>query len=329
MIRSTLIFALAVVATHNAHAQDAELPVRMNHIQVVATHNSYHLKPEEPLFSQVKQAYPDAKEWDYSHPPLDVQLDRGVRSFELDAYHDPEGTRVLHVPQFDKNSTCPTIVECLTRVRDWSKAHPNHVPIITLIELKDEQYDMIQEPILPFSEDAINQLDDEIREVFSEDHLLTPDDVRVVNKTLSKSLTEIGWPLLEDVRGKVMFVLHARGLHAEYYTLNSPNLEGRAMFLESVEDEPWASVFIRNNPTDDSIPRLVEQGYIVRTRADSGIPEGGDPERRDAALSSGAHIVTTDFPPGGEADYAVELPGGGPARCNPVNAPEGCDAIAE
>lgn len=29
--------------------------------------------------------------WQYSHPPLTTQLDGGVRSFELDAYWDPQG----------------------------------------------------------------------------------------------------------------------------------------------------------------------------------------------------------------------------------------------
>lgn len=54
------------------------------------------------------------------------------------------------------------------------------------------------------------------------------------------------------------------------------------------------------DPHDDTIGKLVREGYIVRTRADSGLRQGAenDTARRDAALASGAHIVSTDFPPG-------------------------------
>jgi calcium-dependent phosphoinositide phospholipase C len=45
----------------------------------------------------------------------------------------------------------------------------------------------------------------------------------------------------------------------------------------------------------------------------------------DAALRSGAHVVSTDFPEVGisaryGSDFVARLPEGGPARCNPVNA---------
>jgi len=48
-----------------------------------------------------------------------------------------------------------------------------------------------------------------------------------------------------------------------------------------------------------------------------------------AALRSGAHVVSTDFPEVGmsaryDSSFVARLPEGGPARCNPVNAPRGC-----
>jgi len=56
---------------------------------------------------------------------------------------------------------------------------------------------------------------------------------------------------------------------------------------------------------------------------------GNDTSMLDAALASGAQLISTDFPQIGmsaryDSDYVAELPGGGPARCNPVNAPPGC-----
>ncbi|MCA9450350.1 MAG: hypothetical protein KC931_24720, partial [Candidatus Omnitrophica bacterium] len=113
--------------------------LRLNQIQVIGTHNSYHLRPQEPLFSQVKAVYPSAKDWDYSHLPLEEQLANGVRSFELDLYHTPTGFQVFHVPEYDKESTCPLFLDCLEGVRRWSEENPTHVPISFLLELKEEE----------------------------------------------------------------------------------------------------------------------------------------------------------------------------------------------
>ena len=51
-------------------------------------------------------------------------------------------------------------------------------------------------------------------------------------------------------------------------------------------------------------------GFFIRTRADAGlnVAAPGQPARRDAALASGAHILSTDFPAGephAELGYVV------------------------
>ena len=78
----TRVIVVAVVCLSAVAARTEGL--RLHEIQVIGSHNSYHVRPAEPGFSLAKQAYPEAAAWDYSHAPLDVQLDRGVRSFELD-----------------------------------------------------------------------------------------------------------------------------------------------------------------------------------------------------------------------------------------------------
>ena len=80
----------------------------------------------------------------------------------------------------------------------------------------------------------------------------------------------------------------------------------------------------------DRIRTLVEAGYLVRTRTDTpGVDApANDTSRRDAALASGAQYLSTDYyvmDPALGNDYVVDLPGDGPARCNPVNAPSACD----
>jgi len=80
----------------------------------------------------------------------------------------------------------------------------------------------------------------------------------------------------------------------------------------------------------DTIANMVTRGFIVRTMADGGTVQArsGDTTSRDAALASGAQIVSTDYyrpdPRGNKAgsgwtNYEVRLPGGGPARTNPIN----------
>jgi len=94
-----------------------------------------------------------------------------------------------------------------------------------------------------------------------------------------------------------------------------------------------------NDPLADPtlIPTLVAEGYIVRTRADAGLGAGrtGDTTMREAALSSGAQYVSTDFSDPTtvvsidptrpfDPSYEVDLPEGGAARCNPVSGPHFC-----
>ena len=79
-----------------------------------------------------------------------------------------------------------------------------------------------------------------------------------------------------------------------------------------------------------AIADLARSGYLVRTMADGGTvqPRTGDEPSRNAALASGAQIVSTDYyrphprggmPGSGWTNYRVQLGGGGPARRNPIN----------
>ena len=83
-----------------------------------------------------------------------------------------------------------------------------------------------------------------------------------------------------------------------------------------------------DDPNEARIQQLVKEGFIVRTRADADLVEAraNDVTRRDLALRSGAQIVSTDFEVAVPAigDYVVQIPGGTPARCDPVNAPKNC-----
>mgnify|MGYP001317294336 FL=1 len=102
------------------------------------------------------------------------------------------GLKVLHVQDIDFRSTCPTLVACLTQVRDWSQAHPDHVPILILIEAKDNVpsnpggIEFVQPVAIDGAQ--LRALDAEIRSVFASAHLITPDDVRGPHATLNEAI---------------------------------------------------------------------------------------------------------------------------------------------
>jgi hypothetical protein len=81
--------------------------------------------------------------------------------------------------------------------------------------------------------------------------------------------------------------------------------------------------------TPDEISSLVRKGYLVRTRTDSDTKQArtNDTTRREAALASGAQLLSTDYPasePASWTGYSVSLPDNLVARCNPVNKPTPC-----
>jgi hypothetical protein len=315
------IVALLVAGTLARAAGDpaATEELRINQLQFIGTHNSYHVRdPNKP-----NKNFPD---WSYSHAPLDAELDRGVRSFELDLQYRNGEFQVFHVARLDEGSTCRTLKEGLETARKWSDAHPRHLPISFLFELKQEGPGLDRTIKIPDAA-ALDQLDGVLLSVFPRERTITPDDVRGKAATLREAVLKSGWPTLEAARGKVFYILHDEAKERALYTHDHPSLRGRVMFVRSDESRDDAATFVMDNPRDAEIPRLVKAGYFIRTRADSGLRTKGPRPlaRRTAALASGAQIVSTDFP-NGEAQagtgFVVEFDHAAPARVNPINAPE-------
>ncbi len=318
------LFLILVLITWGFRLEAEEivsLP-RMNQIQVIGTHNSYHKRPS--YLSWAKNYVKETEGWDYEHLPLDVQLENGVRSFELDIHNTPEGWKVMHVPQFDAGSICPNLHECLRVIKEWSDKNPTHVPISVLIEWKSEGPTINKSITVPKRED-VDRIEADILSVWSRDRIITPDDVRGEFKTLEEAVLKKGWPLLNEVRGKIMFIFHNRGVLRGYYLEGHPNLENRLMFVNSNPGEPFCATVVVDNPYREQIPELVKKGYFIRVF-------GGNPksqpmnkvrEKDEKAFACGAQVISTDNPPGEscpKTGYFLLFPEGTTVRWNPVNS---------
>ncbi len=338
--------------------------VRVNQIQVIGSHNSYHagFAPSEHKYLEAKSPKV-LRSLDYHHAPLGEQLSAGIRQVEIDIFNDPKGGKfahpavvqsiaaaglpadpdfdpnhemdkpgfkVLHVQDLDERATCHTFVLCLTAVRDWSKQHPKHLPIFVLVETKEGgPKDMPDAPKGDVFTPAIfDAMDAEIRSVFKPGEYITPDEVRGNAATLNEVIKSKGWPTLAKARGRVIFLLdqqHAGPIYAEGH----PSLRGRILFTNSIAGAPDAAFIEQNEGTQAEIDALVKQNYLVRTRTDEPTEQAhlNDRTMLNRALASGAQMLSTDYPtfePSPWSSYSVGLPGGLTARCNPLNKPAGC-----
>jgi hypothetical protein len=321
--------------------------LRLNEIQVLGSHNSYHGAPYPQILAELRKGVGVtlANSLDYAHRPLPEQFDLGVRQIELDVYADPQGGKyarapalealgipapdqtvmrkpgfkVIHEAFIDTHSTCLTFVLCLRAVKTWSDAHPGHVPMMIDVEMKDQV-------VTPATFDA---LEAEIRSVLSPADLITPDAVRGSDPSLGHAVRTRGWPTLGAVRGRIIFMLDNES-DAAIELAGHPSLRGRILFAPSSPGADDAAVAKLNDPIADAaaIRAALAANMLVRTRADADTVQArtNSTAMRQAALSGGAQFVSTDYevPDPRLGPYVVKIPGGKPARCNPITAPPGC-----
>ena len=319
-LRPILASLLAAVSTLPA----AEDPP-MNRVQFIGTHNSYHIAPSPKvrrLIETVAKGEGDAI--DHTHRSLREQLEKlGIRQIELDLFADPQGglyanplgaklagevdpspdpawklpgIKILHSPDFDFRTTVPTLGKALRELAEWSKAHPDHEPVLVLLELKETSFSPATRPV-PFDKAQLEALEKEILAGLPLEKILTPDDVRGDAPTLREAVTTRGWPKLSEAAGKFMFALDNEGAVRERYLALGPD---RLLFASMPPDHPDAAWMKRNDPVGgfDEIKKLVAAGFMVRTRADANLKEiqAKDLTRFKKAIASGAQWISTDAP---------------------------------
>lgn len=329
----------------------------LNQIQVIGSHNSYKQAIDPKLFAVLQKA--DSASFskiDYEHATLTEQLDLGLLALEIDVYADTQGGRyahpkgldlapgqppydaaglmqqpgfkVFHIQDLDYRSNAPTFKLALRELRKWSLAHPTHHPVFITMNAKSEALSRPGFTVPePFTAAVFDALDKEIRDNLGADQLITPDQVRGQYATLESAVLHRHWPTLRAAQGKFVFVLDELGAKRATYVQGHPSLKGRVLFADAEPGTPEAAIHILNNAKKDlaAIKELVQKGYIIRTRADSDTQEArrNDKSSFEAALQSGAQIISTDYYRKSthfQSDYVISFPDGKYFRPNPVAA---------
>lgn len=254
----------------------------LNLLSMKGTHNSYHVHP--PLLFHPSHAY--------SHPALYEQLDRdGVRAFELDVHKNPFTGQfeIYHIQGIDQVSTCYTLERCLDHLKLWSDHNENHEPVFIWLEVK------------AFSGGApIHNLDALDAFLFEQmgEKMLSPDEFKQSYSSVRERIETVGWPTVDDSRGKFIFVLLNGSDYMEGYTHGLQNIDGRAMFPRVEQDQfnsGWAA-FAKGSVSNDEAMALAKSlGIMTAANACSASTNAEDcAEQLAAGVNAGINMIKTD-----------------------------------
>jgi hypothetical protein len=251
---------------------------------------------------------PDPKGGAYADPlPYRQLREQGVTDL-APIYRDElakPGMKVFHVADLDFRSQCPTLRSCLTLLKQWSDSEPNHSPVFILLEPKLTGLDKAisgATVVPPFDKAAFEEVDESIRTILGRDKVFTPDDLRGDMPTLEGAALAKRWPTVAQARGKFLFLYLVPGMNLPAfapYLDGRPSLQGRMAFVQGKAGMAHTAFMLFDNALTrgTDIRDAVQKGYLVRTRADIDTADArkDDGRRRDAALASGAQIVSTDY----------------------------------
>lgn len=269
--------------------------IHLNDIQMIASHNSY--KKRGPalgrFFVGLGDSFEEARAMKYEYKNLTEQLENGIRSFELDVRYRNKNFELTHVPLVDSSSQAVSFEMLLEEVYLFSSNQDQHMPIIILLEIKNDW--MVLDPRLEeMDEEAFIAFDNLIKEQMK-DHLFRPSDMLTGDDILKDIIVNQGWPSIPELLNKVMFVMHPGSYDQLYYDIDQ-SLASQSMFIGSYYSEDiqnYASFFVQNEVDKDIIGALVDQNYMVRTRMDTHLVF--EESRYLDAIDSGAQILTTDL----------------------------------
>lgn len=290
--------------------------VKYNEVSFLGTHNSYQkecVPARQKLFedaSTVTFGLVKAEKAKFSADYLTDQLNLGIRSVELDVetvVKDGEVSFVCsHAPVLDMPTHCYNFALALKEIKLWSDANPNHLPVTIIIEPK--KVFIPDKNMRYFTCNYANILGEQAKEIFGET-LITPADMMGSHPSLKEMREADDWMTLEETRGHVMLLLHDTTVTDEYIAQDK-SIKTQAMFpmlRYDSRDKDYASFLLINKAKDiqSQADEVLGKKLIVRTRSDNF---GSYKESESQiALTSGAQIVSTDYPPKADMSKAERI----------------------
>lgn len=285
---------------------------RMNRLQYLATHNSYKtgLVPATRFLYHVPLFAVMGDKYDYCFDPLTDQLNKGIRSIELDPnYVRTDGGSAVETVHSDLLEACSSCVDfglALKEIRMWMDYNPSALPIVVLLEPKGRK---------SYVPEAFDAYDGIIRKTFGERLIVPADFLGDDFATFDDFRRADAWPEIGAVRGKIMFLLHSKP-YVNNYVRDYRDMREWSMFpaldfrllKRRPELSKYACFAVSNSAAkDERIRDLISKGYMVRTRLDKYSVVSD--KARERGVASGANILSTDYPPtdSGRYDYTCRI----------------------
>eukprot|EP00211_Chloroparvula_japonica_P005641 CAMPEP_0119121822 /NCGR_PEP_ID=MMETSP1310-20130426/2272_1 /TAXON_ID=464262 /ORGANISM="Genus nov. species nov., Strain RCC2339" /LENGTH=359 /DNA_ID=CAMNT_0007111403 /DNA_START=448 /DNA_END=1524 /DNA_ORIENTATION=+ len=287
---------------------------RISSFRVLGTHNSYHLSTAIRFIPPLR----------YSHPGLIEQLDRfKFRALELDLHLIRDTILVYHMQLYDDRSSCYCFRECLEQIHLWSSSSPKHFPVYIFLELKTAAFENLQSYTLGFGQTQLDLIESQILEVFGREDLILPQDIQGDFDTMLESLDAKGpaaWPLVEEARGKVMFLmLDSHDVLKSVYLQNSTSLRN-VVFACTHAVRPYSACLTEQSPAKTQI--LSQRGILTRALSNVGTCTNWNPffdkETYHTALASKSNVFMGDCVvcnTNDVSEYCESLPSGETVEC--------------
>jgi len=105
----------------------AETDFTLCNITVLGARNSFH-RPNNTLQSVPYQ-------WSEWRPRPGALLQKhSCRAFDAEISWDNGMLTIVNVPHYDWNSSCSTLMQCVSDIAHWSCVHPDHEPIFLIVK---------------------------------------------------------------------------------------------------------------------------------------------------------------------------------------------------
>ncbi|BDA46800.1 hypothetical protein COCOBI_09-2530 [Coccomyxa sp. Obi] len=292
----------------------------------------------------------------------------GITNATLDPKYTFFGFKTFNDPDFDWQSTCVTVETCLQLIQSWSVNHTNHIPITIYLEPREATLfygneasinqqlaaspgapQALAQPF-PIAAADLEELQNTVYRVFKNQSAIVLPGSLMGNATslqaATQSATGGSWPELDDIRGKVIFVLVDKyGKYGPMYRTLFPGLRNGTFFVSQPGNATLdpSTVFVdflgplggdsaatwsaaaANKAVDAErlqIQSAVRKGLIARAAADWHTVEArfDFKNRTLGAIRGGAQFIQTSFPDVSKLPkYAYSFPGTSNATVFPTN----------